>query len=213
MLSPTELGHSHFIDESCSCYCRLLYVPRLNSRWLFPKRLRPWFFLLVHSRATYPELPQTKQWSRSSPLPRSSQSWQPQLGVLWLVTTSMASAGGSAQVWFCRLTALRSLISDFICRILETIFCLPSELGFLALCSPHSLGTSQAFSLALFWCSFANFVVRSSCCEASALTCFISSSSVIPGVRRVILNLDAKISSQRPDSKDFTNFFWISERP
>ena len=61
MLSPTELGHSHFIDESCSCYCRLLYVPRLNSRWLFPKRLRPWFLLLVHSRATYPELPQTKQ--------------------------------------------------------------------------------------------------------------------------------------------------------
>ena len=102
---------------------------------------------------------------------------------------------GPTLIWFCRLTALRSLISDFIYRISETIFWLPSELGFLALCSPPSLGTSQAFILALYWCSFANFVARSSCCEGSALTCFISSSSVNSGVRRVVLKLNAKISS------------------
>ena len=46
----------------------------------------------------------------------------------------------------------------------------------------------------------------------SSLTCFISSSSVSPGVRGVVLKLDAKISSWGPVSKDFTNVFWISER-
>ena len=103
--------------------------------------------------------------------------------------------------------------SDFICQISERICWLLSELGFLALCSPPSLGTSQAFTLALFWCSVANFVVCSSCCEASSLICFLSSSSVSPGVRRVVLRLDAEISSQRPVSKDFTIVYWISERP
>ena len=80
-------------------------VSHLNSCWSFPRWLA-WCFLLLHSRATCPEIPQVKQWSHSSPLPRSLQLWQPQLGFFWLVTTSMASVGGSAPVWFCRLTAL-----------------------------------------------------------------------------------------------------------
>ena len=40
-----------------------------------------WFLLLVHSKATCSEIPQAKQWSHSSPLPRSLQLWQPQRGL------------------------------------------------------------------------------------------------------------------------------------
>ena len=98
LLSPTELGHSHYIDRTCSYYCRLFCVPpELSLAVSQTISLVPSSSTLTScmSRDTTSETMVTFLSSSTLLTTLTTRTW-----VLWLVNTSMASVGESAQFGF-----------------------------------------------------------------------------------------------------------------
>ena len=98
LLSPIELGHSHYIDGTCRYYCRLFCVPPQQS--------------LVVSLATTPVPISSALMSYVSRATTSKTmvtfltsstlftTLTTPTSVPWLVTTSLASVGGSTTSGF-----------------------------------------------------------------------------------------------------------------
>ena len=98
LLSPTELGHNHYIDRTCSYYCRLFCVPpklslavsQTTSLILSSSTLTSYM-----SRDTTSETMVTFFSSSTLLTTLTTRTW-----VLWPVNTSMASVGESTQFGF-----------------------------------------------------------------------------------------------------------------